>query len=52
MKRPAVEIVRFIPFEKAAAYRRRGFTVAPHPHGNHRRFGLIASKPAKKARKK
>jgi hypothetical protein len=47
MKRPSVELVRFISFDKAESYRRRGYKVAPHPHGNHKRFGMIASKPAK-----
>lgn len=52
MKRPSVEIVRFIPFDKAESYRKRGYTIATHAHGAHRGYGLIASKPAPKAKKK
>ena len=52
MKRHPVEIVRFIPFEKQAAYRKRGYTISTHAQGAHRGYGLIASKPAKKAKRR
>jgi hypothetical protein len=47
MQRPAIELVRLIPFDKADSYRRRGWKVSPHDRGAHRKYGVIASKPVK-----
>lgn len=56
MKTGDVELIYLLPIDRdeqrscevQRQFRRRGFSIAPHEHGAHRQYGVIASKKLRK----